>query len=93
MPIDTGTRLDHGDFGALFHHTAAPNLRLENQGLDIPGNHQIAATTQHKFRGLAQERIGQNGQDVCLATDTYQAVRTGDDVEGVERLQGHLVFD
>jgi hypothetical protein len=42
---------------------------------------------------LAQERISQHGQDIGLAADTHQALCAGDDMEGVERLQGHLVFD
>jgi hypothetical protein len=83
--------------GRFFHQPPSANLHLENQGLEVARQHQVAPATQHEHRVLRRRLLpvgaGHQAKQVIDGTQADKALRTRSDAEGVHRLEGDIVLD
>jgi len=93
VPVFTGTGLDNPGLGRFTDQAPAHDFDLEHQRLDIAGQHNVAAATQHKFGRSLQGRVLQHGVNIGFALDMHEMKRLGDDAEGVGRLEGNVFLD
>ena len=93
MPVLAGPGLHQPAFGRFFHQAAPGDFDLEHQRLDVAGDHQVAATAQHKTGRVGPLRRAQQHLHVGAAAHAHQLLRAGGDTEAVVWLERHVVLD
>ena len=93
VPALARTGLHDEGFVGLHQQPSAHEFNLEHQCFDIAGEHNIAATAQHKFGTGTQLGVGQQRVQIRLAGNAHQRMRLGHDVKAIESLQGNIFLD
>ena len=93
LPMTAGSGFHNEVTGRLLQQAPAGDLNLKHQGFDVPSEHDIAATAQHKLGQGRQFRFRQHGPQVLLAENAHQGVGLGHNVEGIEGLEWDVFLD
>ncbi|MOA32498.1 hypothetical protein D3C78_1537230 [compost metagenome] len=93
MPALARAGFDDPGRGRFAHHAHALDLHLEHHRLDIAGQHDIAAASQHQHGPAAPQRVGEQRAHIIFGMHAHQGMGAGRDAKGVAVLQGYIFLD
>ena len=93
VPIFTRPGLDHPGPWSVAQQPPALDVDFEHQGLDVAGQHDVAATTQNELGRLAPVRIRQHSQYIGFAANPHQRMGPRHNMKGVTRLKRDVFLD
>ncbi|MNP24821.1 hypothetical protein D3C76_1176010 [compost metagenome] len=92
MPRFTGLGLDHDVLTIVAEHAAATAGHVQHQRINIAGQQQVAAATDHQHRHPLLLRLTQRQAHLLIIVRLAEKTRLHVDAEGVVRFERYLLL-